>query len=202
MKKTKTMRIAVLMLALTLLTCCFVGSTFAKYTSEATGSATVSVAKWEIEYNNGKLNATANDGVNNNNVEFPLISTIVDTVDGNADADVKTGMIAPGTKGAFTYTVENLSEVNATYAIQYTVTETVDLPVQFRVKVGDGEFGDWADTLANVDATAIPMESGSVTYTVEWMWDFDGDDTAIGVGAQTTEGEITVGIKITVTQVD
>lgn len=37
-----------MVLLLTLVSCCFLGSTFARYTSRGTGSATVSVAKWDI----------------------------------------------------------------------------------------------------------------------------------------------------------
>ena len=40
MKKTKLMRAALLLLVLTLITSCFVGGTFAKYTTSAEGSDT------------------------------------------------------------------------------------------------------------------------------------------------------------------
>ena len=46
MKKSKTMRAASFLLVLTLMTSCFVGSTFAKYTTTATGTDTARVARW------------------------------------------------------------------------------------------------------------------------------------------------------------
>ena len=46
MKKTKFMRAALLLLVLTLITSCFVGGTFAKYTTSANGSDSARVAKW------------------------------------------------------------------------------------------------------------------------------------------------------------
>ena len=49
MKKTKLMRAALLLLVLTLITSCFVGGTFAKYTTSEKGSDTARVAKWGVE---------------------------------------------------------------------------------------------------------------------------------------------------------
>ena len=42
---------------LTLISCCFLGSTFARYTSQSTGTASVDVAKWDVDITN---NASAN----------------------------------------------------------------------------------------------------------------------------------------------
>lgn len=40
-----------LLVVLTLVSCCFLGSTFARYTSTGTGSTEVKVAKWDIDFN-------------------------------------------------------------------------------------------------------------------------------------------------------
>ena len=37
---------------LTLISCCFLGSTFARYTSKSTGTASVGVAKWDVDITN------------------------------------------------------------------------------------------------------------------------------------------------------
>lgn len=47
-KKRILTRVLIVIAALTLLSCCFLGSTFAKYVTDETGSGTVSVAKWDI----------------------------------------------------------------------------------------------------------------------------------------------------------
>lgn len=47
-KKNWTMRAAVLMLALVLITSCFVGGTFAKYVTSGTGGDNARVAKWGV----------------------------------------------------------------------------------------------------------------------------------------------------------
>lgn len=46
----------VAVLAVTMMfTMCFVGGTFAKYTSSATGTDNANVAKWDIEVNNNNI---------------------------------------------------------------------------------------------------------------------------------------------------
>lgn len=47
-KKSIFSKLFVALVALTLISCCFLGSTFARYTSSGTGSASVDVAKWAI----------------------------------------------------------------------------------------------------------------------------------------------------------
>ena len=186
MKKSKTMRIAVLMLALSLLTCCFVGSTFAKYTSTGTGTDSVTVADWEINVGGADIAMT-------DSVTFDLFNTINDTKDDNEETDVRTGMIAPGTKGSFTLTVNNASDVNAQYKVTfevYTLNEddeevAATFPTNFVFDVN----GTKANTLTNVPFTAIAMDA-TQNVVVNWSWAYettDGDaaDTADGI-ANTT----------------
>ena len=47
-KKRILTRVLVVLAALTLLSCCFLGSTFARYVTDARGSAQVGVAKWDV----------------------------------------------------------------------------------------------------------------------------------------------------------
>lgn len=85
MKKNKTMRLAVLLLVLTLVTSCFVGGTFAKYVSTASASAEARVAYWGF-------NSTES-------VEFGLF----DFVD-NGVLQGEEDLIAPGTKNSIKLT--------------------------------------------------------------------------------------------------
>ena len=108
MKKNRTMRVAVLMLALSLITCCFVGSTFAKYTSSVSGNDTVSVAKWHIGYlDKTTVDATEVNFKDATNVTFDLFNTIKEDDGLAAEGDVKTGLIAPGTSGSFSMDILN-----------------------------------------------------------------------------------------------
>ena len=82
MTKNRSMRIAILVLALALLTSCFVGSTFAKYTSESSGTATVTVADWSFDLNNGT------NIVESNTFTFGLFNTIKEADTTTTESDV------------------------------------------------------------------------------------------------------------------
>lgn len=200
MKKNRTMRIATLMLALTLITCCFVGSTFAKYTSTATGTDTVKVAKWSVAVgDNGEIATTGPK-----TFTFNLFDTV--SLDDNG-TDVKAGLIAPGTKGSFSFDIVNNSEVTAEYGVTYDVTHN-NIPLEFSL---DGNTG-WTKDLttlnvdidADTDANDLAMEGDSDTVKVFWRWVFEVDaagntaDTALGVATP----EYTVDITVDVQQVD
>ena len=61
-KKNLIARICGLLIVLTLISCCFLGSTFARYTSTGTGTASVAVAKWDIQVKaNGAAGSTLLD---------------------------------------------------------------------------------------------------------------------------------------------
>ena len=47
-KKRILTRVLIVIAALTLLSCCFLGSTFAKYVTSAKGSGTVGIANWDV----------------------------------------------------------------------------------------------------------------------------------------------------------
>lgn len=49
-RKSVVSKILLLVVLLTLVSCCFLGSTFARYTSGGKGSATLTVAKWDVSH--------------------------------------------------------------------------------------------------------------------------------------------------------
>ena len=197
MKKTKRspfMRIAGFMLAVSLLMTCVISSTMAKYTSAATGSDTATVAKWSVKVNGSEIAVSPAA-----TVDFGLFDTVKDSNGADEETDVATGKIAPGTSGEFTLTIENSSEVNAQYAIDFTVTNDANIPLEFSA---DGT--EWKTSLEGVTDT-IAM-SATATKTIYWRWAFeqtdvttgDAADTALGIAAPT----VTVSATITATQVD
>lgn len=121
MKKNRTMRAAALLLALTLMTSCFVGGTFAKYTSSATGKDSARVAYWGF----GETTSLALSGLFNNAYSTDVQSKNAEDV------------IAPGTAGSasfgFVYDEEvksNLTGVETAIAVtgpevDYTFTVAV-----------------------------------------------------------------------------
>ena len=196
-KRSSMMVRLVAVLAVTMMfTMCFVGGTFAKYTSSATGTDSAKVAKWDIKV--GTTNIATND-----TFTFDLFKTIQDS-NGTAEetdmSPVDGTIIAPGTRGSFDIVIKNDSQVNATYAIDYTVTNTNNIPVKFSV---DGT--NWFDDINYLDVRSVAINMGATaTVTVQWMWEFeriDGDtqDTTLGSAASAT---LTVAAVVTATQVD
>ena len=210
MKKNRTLRVSALLLALTLITTCLVGGTFAKYTSSTTGNDVATVAKWSFKVNGAEFATTSPQ-----TLSFNLFDTINDTGNTADEADVADTKIAPGTAGKFALEVKNESEVNAKYTVKLTETNASEVPLQYSV---DGT--TWEDSIAEVAMTnytdkAIAM-NGTETVTVYWRWVFeggvdvghagqnDGTDTALGIAAQTpgTLPTVTIAATLTATQVD
>ena len=208
MKKNRTLKVSALLLALTLITTCFVGGTFAKYTSSTTGDDTATVAKWSFHVGNTEFATT-----DTTTFAFNLFDIINDTV--GDEEDVVAGKIAPGTSGQFRMAIRNTSEVNAKYTVELTETNASNVPLQYSV---DGN--TWKDSIAELSMDALtdqPIEDGIVKLvTVHWRWVFDenvvgetvhagqtdGTDTALGIAAQTAAPTVTITAKLTATQVD
>ena len=209
MKKNRTLRVSALLLALTLITTCFVGGTFAKYTSSTTGSDVATVAKWSFKVNGTEF-ATTTPAT----LTFDLFKTINDTGNTADEGDVADAKIAPGTSGSFNLVVKNESEVNAKFTVALTETENnSNVPLQYSV---DGE--NWEDSIAGLTTTGLTDQAiamnGTATVTVHWRWVFEGTtsgahvgqtdatDTALGIAAQNTAPTVTITAKLTATQVD
>ena len=177
MKKNKVMRIASVLLVAVLLSTCAISSTFAKYTTEKTATATATVAKWDIDF----------DGDNNASKDFAfdLFATIVDTVDGNTDTEVATGKIAPGTKGSFNIVLKNDSEVDARFKVAFT-NNLNGVPLTFTYKIGDTAYT--SGEYVNIDMNQ------TVTVAVTWEWAFGEtvDDTAHAEKTPSVTATVTV----------
>lgn len=175
-----------------------VGGTYAKYTSTFEGAtSTARVAKWAFEINDNEADATQE-------FTFDLFESVNDS---NVATGTNENIIAPGTTGSFAIKLANKSEVNANYTVDYTVTNTANIPVEFSIDNG----ATWTTDLADVAATAINMNADT-TITIQWKWAFTGaasenyktaqtDVTDTGLGLDGTD-TITVKADITVTQVD
>ena len=195
MKKNKTMRLASVLLILTLLTTSVISGTFAKYTSTVSGKDTATVAKWSFTQNGTELIVAGTPET----VAFNLFDTIVDTATGAADEEVAANLIAPGTKGQFKIAITNSSEVDATFSV--ALAENVNnIPLQFSL---DGS--NWKNNIADLPISGTLEIGSGLSETVYWQWIFngnDGVDTAAGIAAQTSDNEVEITATITFTQVD
>ena len=189
MKKNKMMRTASVLLIAVLLSTCAISGTFAKYATKVEGTASASVAKWDVAASVGTAT----------NV-FDLFKTIKDSNGTDNETDVASGKIAPGTSGEFTITLDANNEVSTAYSVTFELTKSnPNLPILFSV---DG--GEFKSTLDSVNGT-ITLSSDAATLDrdiiVKWQWaigDETGSDNVFGDGSTS----VTVKAIVNFTQVD
>ena len=190
--KNKLMRAATILMVLTLMTSCFVGSTFAKYTSTTTATDSAKVAKWSILVEGTEI-AVQPEAT----TTFNLFDTVYEVDATTADGDVAADRIAPGTGGQFDFSIENESEVNARYTVTLAATEANgDIPIEYSL---DGTTWETAITDLNGDAslTNIAINMGAAasdTATVYWRWAFTGAESANYTSTQTDTTDTALGI--------
>lgn len=217
MKKTKLMRAALLLLVLTLITSCFVGGTFAKYTTSAKGSDTARVARW---------------GFNEASVELnDLFMTAYDkNVQGKVD------VIAPGTtnsaKFKFTYGDATVTAPEVAYTFTVNADESkcaqsIKDNKNIQWKLDNGAWGTWDKLITDIKSlsgnptgtkeyTAGQLPDGfkdKSEHTVAWQWAFQtaGTDGVVDAGQDKTDTDmgnavdlanVTLKITVSATQVD
>lgn len=221
MKKTKFMRAALLLLVLTLITSCFVGGTFAKYTTSAEGTDKARVAYWGFDQ------------------EAYTAFDLFDVTYDNVKAQNNENVVAPGTSKSTTFafgytgnTAKSITapEVKYNFKVDVTTTGTTtefdnNTSFKWTLQKGTDEVNKEVnkyDTFAEL-ASAIKLLSGTASgsmdyeagtlpgnfasadkvYTIGWEWAFDGndiDDTELGNMQDLKNVEIA--ITITATQID
>lgn len=197
-KRSPFMRIAGVMLGASLLMTCVISGTLAKYTASATAEASATVAKWSIKVNDEEIAVTGAPKT----IEFDMLKNAKDTDQVSKETDVFEGKVAPGMTGIFALPVENASEVNVKYSIDFTVANTSNIPLEFSTDGGT----TWKSGIDDVTDKSLNL---TVTdpNTIYWRWAFednDAADTALGILAQNPDNipEVEVSAAITVEQVD
>ncbi len=199
-KKGIVGRLTVLTLVLCLVTMSLTAGTLAKYASEASGTATATVAKWAIKFTDG--GSTEYDDTTQ------IALNLKDTAKENANL-VAADKIAPGTTGSFQLAVDGTgTEVAFTYTIEMDMSDPAiaKAPVKFYsdstcntpLTVTGGKATLTGDVLTNA-------ASKKSTQTVYWKWDAtDYDNTLTGdkldtkVGTDSAAGTLTYNIPVTI----
>lgn len=214
MKKNRTMRVSALLLALTLITSCFVGGTFAKYTTTAGDDVKARVANWGFESSN----------------TITLDSLFSATYDTNkvVAANGTDLLIAPGTNGSVSFQFKydesagNAPEVAYTFTVDTTGSECsiADGVLIWKLN-GDlcGENGTFAELLADIEALSGETDgskdyaantlpdmfgTGDNQHRISWSWAYEESEDVrdTGLGNADTLDDVTVKITITATQLD
>jgi hypothetical protein len=140
MKKNKMMRIASILMVVTLLSTCAISGTFAKYVTKVSGEDSARVAKWGIILGLNAGDAFATEYQTHDDEyegEFSVVSSNEDKV------------VAPGTssedvnKDNLTATVFGTPEVAARYVLEIKGLKDVILPA--------GEYTDYTELVPNDD---------------------------------------------------
>lgn len=183
----KVLKIAVVLLIMTLLTGVLVSNTIAKYTTSFSGSDTARVAKFEV---------TAT-GINAGSVDlfaFTYGSTVTSTEN----------VVAPGASGNIQLVFENLSEVSvAVSSLTLTETNVGGVPIVYSVD-GTNFYAAGNATLNTALATVLAQNlapgASTTAVNVYWKWVFytdatqDSADTALGLDG-TAQVTVTVSVK-------
>ena len=131
-RKNHTLKLAGILLALVLVTSCFVGGTFAKYVTTGTGSDSARVAKFGVTVTaNGTMFAKEYD-TNTENVKKLITKSVISSND-------EEKVVAPGTSGKMvSMTLAGTPEVAVN--VRYTANVKVDNWVYKAKESETGEF--------------------------------------------------------------
>ena len=133
-KKSIISKLFIALVALTLISCCFLGSTMARYTSGSNGSASVEVANWNITFEG----ATTNEGT------FTFSS----------------GSFSPSMSDYETMVGENAVNKLATPVLVATITNSGEVDATVTITVTDeAYFGTSGETPVTFDNTGYSYSS-------------------------------------------
>ena len=170
MKRNKLFIAGLVTVFVALVSLTLVSSTWAKYTSNATGSDTARVASWEWKLNDKELHEA---------VSFDLFTTVKDTNGTGNEKDVNSTLIAPGVQGSFAINLSNASEVTSKLTVTLSAEETSagshDIPIQY---ADNAEFTGATSDLASLgwnETVKAGQAPATASKTIYWRWVYNGD---------------------------
>ena len=202
-RKSVVSKILLLVVLLTLVSCCFLGSTFARYTSRGDGSGTLQVAKWNV--------TIAGEGADETALAFsklsPAMGEYASTPRTHSTGRVEVATItnASDVKAEITFRVGDLEFKNNDSPVDYGDSGYSNeiLRQVFTVKFYDVQSDGEALSLQEGSYTTTLNESDSITIYAEIIWTSDlgtdsqkgtdGDARDTWIGANVTTVSCTFG---------
>lgn len=209
MKKNKLFIIGLVTVFVALLSLTLVSSTFAKYVTTGTGSASARVAKW---------------GFSPATISFDNL--FLESYDNVKSSTVGEKVIAPGTTGNATFAfghdgTSGAPEVAYNLTVSTEGSEIADAiknNANIKWKLDDGAYGTWDELLAAIKALSgdangtkeyaagtLPTNFDGNAHRITWEWKFsandEGDEADTNMG-NATELKVTLKITVTATQID
>ena len=206
-RKSIGAKLFIALIALTLISCCFLGSTFARYTSGGNGTASTDVAKWSIDVTGGgasdsmdvdftqKLSPSMKDFVSTspadartNSTGKILIATIKNTGDVAAKVTITAGAITIEKTDGVEYGNESITDVNVGDGIAPTEDQVKALfDIKLYKDVSDEYTDDGAEIGGEID---LPATNGVVYIFAEITWtSADTEGKAVADAIDTWVGE-------------
>lgn len=174
-KKRILSKVLIVLAALTLLSCCFMGSTFAKYVTNGSGSAKMTIADWDVAIEKEQQgNVTITDlspdvGGASHSTGWIKVAAIRNSGDVSADVTVSVSALTVGS-AAFEEGADEDIRWN-----QY-VSDT-ELQTVFTVAFASDANGK---EIANNKFTLAPSGSQDIYMQVTWTTQSDAQDTFFG----------------------
>ncbi len=203
-RKNVVSKMLLLVLILTLISCCFLGSTFARYTSSGNGSATLNVAKWAIDIKGG-----ATEGGMDVDFAEKLSPSKYDYETSVGD-EYTAGTTRSNTTGKLLVaTINNKGDVGALVTVmagevEVTAGTTFSDPTEAEVKevfsiklwYGTSEGAENATNTITSGSTAITLDAtnGVVYIYAEVIWT---SDTASATGEEADVRDTWIGENVT-----
>ena len=182
-KKTIFTRLFVALVALTLISCCFLGSTFARYTTGGNGKASVDIAKWDINFIGNKL--ATSDGTTE--VAFGTLSPNKNGYEATSGADSVNELGAP----VLVATIENAGEVDALVTLTAGALEFWDYSTA-SAQIASWDEYTWSSGVTG-DAPSEAQVNG--VFEVEVFYTTEGEtwqDSYAGITDGTSANNITL----------
>lgn len=162
------------LVVLTLISCCFVGTTFARYTSTGSGVASVVVAKWDINVGGGSMSDSMNFTFDKLSPTHTTSNSGTNVISGQSITITNTGDV----DALLTISVDPM-EYTGSLVTGLTATDLNNV-FSFTLSYTGGSI-----TVSGTKQTAtisLPAQSGSITLnaSVTWTTTSDTIDTLIG----------------------
>ena len=173
----------IFLLALAIIGCYFVSGTYAKYTSDFSTRDDIDTALWAWRIN-GDLIGSYEDSIKEESFQFELFHTVYEKSCGNGAGNIEHERFAPGTCGRFDILLENVSEIDANYAISF-VEEQTNLPSgvsRIPIEYSKDNGQTWSSNISdiNVSPTLIRRGETATNFTIKWRWVYErGTDTTL-----------------------
>lgn len=205
-RKSIGAKLFIALIALTLISCCFLGSTFARYTSGGNGSASTGVAEWSIDVTGGSASdsmevnfteklspsmanfgGTGADQARTNSTGKILIATIKNTGDVAAKVTITAGDITITPTGGYNTDGTGITKDNAGDGVAPTEDQVKGL---FSVKLYQDDSNTYADGGKIESTIELAAETGVVYIFAEITWtSADAKGEAVADAIDTWVGE-------------